>query len=378
MMSGRLACLVLLGCWSAAAVPANLAENQAQLEQLQRRIKNLQRDLRAELSQRDTLRAQLEQGERKIAALQHELGRTRSKLRTRNRDLQALRRRTAVQRQNLARNRDRLVTLVRANYMSGRHEPLKLLLNQRDPGAVGRMFTYYEYIADARRAQLARITADIDALARSESEVVAAQRELRGLAAAQSEQRDRLQAQRKKRHALLAKLDSQIAGDDEKLRRLRADAERLRTLLQRLQRELADIPAGSSGFAAMRGRLALPVQAPIKARYGQPRSVPGTYWRGLFFHAKTGTPVRAIYHGRVVYADWLRGFGLLLIIDHGQGYMSLYSHNQEVLKGVGSTVSAGETVALVGDSGGLAQSGLYFELRHNGSPDDPLRWCKLR
>ena len=218
---------------------------------------DLQQDLRAELGQRDSVRAELERGERKIADLQRELGRTRAELRSRNRDLQALRQRAAVQRQDLARNRDRLVTLVRAHYMSGRHEPLKLLLNQRDPAAVGRMFTYYEYIADARRARLARITADIDALARSETEVVAAQRELQGLAAAQSERRDRLQAERKKRHALLAKLDAQIAGDDEKLRRLRADAEHLRTLLQRLQRELADIARapGTPGAGTDQGAL---------------------------------------------------------------------------------------------------------------------------
>ena len=370
--------LVALCCWTGAAMPGNVEQNQAQLDRLQRRIKDLQQNLKTELNQRDALEAQLERGEQAIAVLHREISQTRTELRERNRRLQALQQRAAAQRRDLAQQRQQLVQLVRAKYMSGRHEPLKLLLNQQDPAAIGRMFTYYEYFSQARARRLAQIEADMAALDRSKAELRAAQQELQGLAAAQTERRGRLETQRAQRRLLLAKFNTRIAGDDEKLRRLRADAEHLRKLLDRLQRELADMPSNAAGFQNMRGRMALPVQAAIRARFGQPRAVPGTYWRGLFFRAAAGTPVRAIHRGRVVYADWLRGFGLLLIIDHGQGYMSLYSHNQEVMKGVGATVATGETVALVGDSGGLAQSGLYFELRHNGTPQDPLRWCKLR
>jgi len=373
MMRSRLLARCALLLWGGSLFAAT--PDPAQLEQLQQRIRQLQHELKAEVSERDSLRTKLEQEERTIAALYRDLGATHRGLQRRGKRLKTLRAEAAVQKKALAQQRDQLAQLLRAKYMSGRYEPIKLLLNQRDPAAVGRMFTYYKYVARARSERLATLNSALAELARTEAEVSREQRELERLAATQTKRRSKLEAQRRQRQTLLAKLDTRIASGDQELRRVQADATHLASLLRKLQQQLADIPSQGAGFSAMRGRLPLPVSAPIQARFGQARRVAGTYWRGLLFRAKAGTPVRSIYRGRVVYADWLRGFGLLLIIDHGQGYMSLYSHNQELLKGVGAPVVGGETVALVGDSGGLAETGLYFELRHNGIPNDPLLWC---
>ncbi len=357
---------------------SQLTENEQKLKILQSRINRLQQELKQEIGQRDSVRNVLEREERDILSIQRVLSETAARLSKQKQQLNGLRATAAKLRTDLQSQHQRLSLLVKAKFMAGPQEPLRLLLNQQDPAAVDRTFAYYSYIARARNEQFMRINTDLAALRQAEQDLAQGQRELQALLEAQKERQAELTTRRGQRQQLLIKLERQIRSDDRELRRLQGNAKHLANLLSKLKTQLMDLPAPGPGFAAAQGHLALPVAAPIQARFGQPRAVPGTTWRGLMFRASAGTPVNAIFDGRVVYADWFRGFGLLLIIDHGQGYMSLYSHNQELLKGVGAAVGRGEKVALVGDTGGLAQAGLYFELRHNGTPRDPLQWCKLR
>jgi septal ring factor EnvC (AmiA/AmiB activator) len=189
-----------------------------------------------------------------------------------------------------------------------------------------------------------------------------------------------LQQSRRERNQLLAELNRDIQNTELRLAQLKEDEQSLQELVKRLGRALAKIPSprGSVRFAQLKGRLSLPAAGAITAHFGTPRHVGQLKWQGIVINAANGTDVKAVAPGRVVFADWLRGFGLLIILDHGDGYMSLYGYNQDLHKNVGDAVSAGEVIATVGNNGNHNQSGLYFELRHLGTPINPLHWCKSR
>jgi septal ring factor EnvC (AmiA/AmiB activator) len=197
----------------------------------------------------------------------------------------------------------------------------------------------------------------------------------------QRSQRDALETSRRERGELLADLNRDIHNTKQRLSQLKEDEQSLQELVKRLRRALAEIPSPrgpGKSFAQLKGRLRLPAEGAIAARFGMPRQVGQLKWQGILIDAPDGADVNAVAAGRVVFADWLRGFGLLLIIDHGDGYMSLYGYNQGLHKNVGDSVKAGELIATVGNSGSHSQSGLYFEIRHQGSPVDPLLWCKVK
>jgi septal ring factor EnvC (AmiA/AmiB activator) len=180
---------------------------------------------------------------------------------------------------------------------------------------------------------------------------------------------------------LLAALEREIGAKDRRLKALVEDEARLQRVLATLRRALADLPRGFDAekpFPTQRGHLPWPASGSVKAAFGARRGVGELKWNGILIAAPEGRAVHAVHRGRVAFADWLRGFGLLMIVDHGDGYMSLYGHNQHLLKEVGEWVEAGEAVASVGASGGRAESGLYFEIRHDGRPVDPVRWLARR
>jgi murein hydrolase activator len=225
--------------------------------------------------------------------------------------------------------------------------------------------------------------------------------ELNAIAVEQEAQRRRLEQEKQARAKVLTKISRDIQRQRREIGTLKRDENRLTQLIERLNRIIARTPApraprstaqaprlrndrlpakttDAGPFEDLKGRLALPVRGELANRYGSPRSDGGLTWRGLFIAAKAGEEVRAVAPGRVVFADWLRGFGNLLILDHGDGYMSLYGYNETLYKQVGQTIAGGDVVAAVGNSGGSADSGLYFELRHQGKPFDPLTWVNVR
>jgi septal ring factor EnvC (AmiA/AmiB activator) len=260
-------------------------------------------------------------------------------------------------------------------YRAGRQSRMKLLLNQDDPARLGRMLAYYDYLNEA---QVSKIFGLRQAMAELERMQQPINRELLRIQQVQSEQRevlDQLGAQRLKREQLLVQLTGQISSEEAQLKELERNRKDLESLIERLSDALADIPAdlgNRTGVASRKGRLPMPLKGPVKHAFGQTRAG-SMRWQGWLIGAAPGTEATAVAYGRVAFADWLRGYGLLLIIDHGQGYLSLYAHNESLLQEAGAWVEAGERISVVGDNPGNEQ-GLYFELRRNGKAVDPAAW----
>jgi len=237
--------------------------------------------------------------------------------------------------------------------------------------------TYYGYLSRQRSATIANVS---NALARLEEITAQIGRELEKLSSLESAAADKLEDiadMRAERADLLARIDDDIRSKDQKIERLQAQAEELTELVQALARVLPQMPVmDAEPFAGQADSLAWPASGPVLKNYGDSRAEGRLRWKGVLLGAPSGSTVRAVYTGRVVFSDWLDGMGLLTIIDHGDGYMSLYGHNQDLLKEVGEWVGSGDAIAHVGDSGGQAAAGLYFEIRKNGEPVDPRRWIR--
>ena len=268
-----------------------------------------------------------------------------------------------------------LARQVRAAYRSGQHSRTQLVLNQDDPTRISRMLAYYDYI---NRAQVEKISGLREALTRLESLQNGIDTELAKLSELQTEQEQslaELTGQRTSRSLLLQEISGKIDSREAALRELEANRRDLESLIERLADVLGDIPENldsQAGIAGQKGRLPMPVRGPVRHAFGQDRSA-GLDWQGWLIGAEPGTEVRAVAYGRVAFADWLRGYGLLLIIDHGDGYMTLYGHNESLLRDAGEWIEAGSAISVVGSNPGNTQ-GAYFELRRNGKAVDPAAW----
>lgn len=362
---------------AASSVPAVAADKdpEKELRQVRERIEDLQRSVRRDTDRRDALAAQLRDAEDKVRGARSRLRDVRRRLAESDARLEALTGERERHEQALSEQRTALASQLRAAYMGGQEEQLKLLLSQEDPAAFGRMMVYYSYLGRARAGRIAEIRALV---AKLEEALAAENAERERLASLESDSRRELagvDAARAERTKALRAVNAQIRSQSDSIAKLKREASALEKLLADLRRAMRDLPpAGGQAFEKVRGRLAWPVPGKISARYGQPRGG-GLKWNGVMIDAGRGTEVRALYDGRVAYADWLPGMGLLLIIDHG-GYMSLYAHNEQLFKSAGDRVEGGEVVATVGDSGGRSQPGLYLEIRRGAQPVDPVPWFR--
>ena len=354
-------------------------DRAAQLDKLRSRIEQLQRELNDTRGRRDTAREELHAQEQRIDKLLRALREIDGRLQQHNRTLGDLQRRAQRERAHLKEQYLALESQIRAAHAIGQQPYLKLLLNQEDPAAATRVLTYYRYFNDARLARISGIRVSLARIETLEEEIRVAARDLTGLREAQERERGALEDTRQRRAELLAGLNRQVAGQTQEIERLRADEQRLERLVRELKTVLPEsnipFPTGKERFGSLKGKLPLPVSGHIGARFGQPKGFGDMTWRGLFISGKEGQNVHSVSRGRVVYADWLKGFGLLLILDHGDGYMTLYGHNQTLFRRAGDWVEAGQPVAAVGNTGDAPGTGVYFEIRHNGIPNDPLQWC---
>ena len=363
----------------AAGAAAETGREQERLEQVRRRIGELRDSLTGARDQHSRLRDELRASEVEIGGISRALKELAGKQREKAAELARLQERRKAADAALDGQRDALERQLVAAYMMGRESQMKLIFNQQDPAELGRMLTYYEYLNRARIERIGDIRtglAEIEALERSITEEQAA---LDALHAERSQQMKSLDASRQSRRQTLAKLEGEIKSQEQQLSTLLQDERTLSELVDRLRETLRDLPVDlpdGAPFASLKGKLPWPVQGKLAARFGSSRQVERLTWRGVLIDAAEGTEVRAVYNGRVAFADWMRGFGLLVIVDHGGGYMSLYGHNQSLYKEVGDIVRKGETIATVGNSGGRGKPGLYFEIRHNGVPDNPVLWCQ--
>lgn len=377
-------------CLAATANVAH-ASQQEELENLRNRIAAVQREMDKTSESKSEAADALRESERAIsnsnrklaqlAAQQHSADKKLGKLQTQHEKINA----------DMAGQQLLLGKLLYQQYLGGKQEYLKLLLNNQDPDQVARDLTYYQYIARSRANWLATLRENLAALDQVSIATREQRSELESLRAQQSAQKATLQKEQRARKSMLVKISQQLRRQRREINRLQRDESRLARLVEKLTQMLAEPKSKSlfrndnlpddrfdgNPFDQLRGRLALPVKGVITNRFGTPRDST-VDWKGLFIRTSSGQTVKAIAAGRVVFADWLRGFGNLLIIDHGKGYMSLYGNNETLYKQVGDVLNGGDIIAAVGNTGGNEDFGLYFELRHQSKPLDPMKWMATK
>ena len=263
---------------------------------------------------------------------------------------------------------------LRAAYSTGNHDYLKLLLNQQDSGNIQRNITYYQYLNTAKMAEIDTFKATINELKNIEVNYNQENEKLSLLASQQNQQKSALEKSKKERKSNLKLLSKELLNNQQKLEQLVAEEENLVRALNQLA-QMAQVEINLNGLGQLKRQLAWPVSGKISHNFGT-RKQGYLKWKGVLLNAQEGKQVKAIHNGTVLFSDWLKGYGLVTVIDHGKGYMSLYGHNQALLKSVGDRVETGEPIALVGQSGGQSQSGLYFEIRYKGKAVNPKKWCK--
>lgn len=359
------------------------AGSEQDLAAIRKRIGTLEQDLAMAAKERPTARKALQQAETAEAGVQQGLRDLRQKIAVRRGDEARLRTEIGLAETRIAAERSALAAQLRLAWMSGRQEWLRVVLSQEDPAQLSRHMVHYGYITRERGALLQRLQLQAEALQSSTAALARELDELTALETRQTERARELTALRQVRRQALTTIERDLGSKQRKLAELRSNARRLQDLLARLERERRAAerqprPAPEPAPAPAKGPQVrnLPLRGRMLSRFGQPRADGLLRWEGLLLGAPAGTEVRAVQAGRVIYADWLQGMGLLLVLDHGNGYMSLYGHNQDLLKKVGDRVRQGDTISRVGDSGGQSTPGLYFEMRRHGKPIDPKRWVR--
>jgi len=368
--------IFLLLALTAAAENDELAQvKEQELEEVRERISSLKQSMDAASSQRDKVTGDLQAAEVSIAEKRsrlRDLERERAFTEKRRSELD---RKVTDNEAELDREIEQLGRQLRAAYMSGDQERLKLLLNQQDPATLGRLMVYYRYLNDYRSSNIDTVSDRIRELALLRSQVAAEEARLSEIAKTRYAELSRLNNAQEQRQALLTTLRARISNEGQEIDHLAAQEKDLARLIAELTSILSDYPISSENpFSEHKGRLTWPVAGNLLHDFGQPRVGGGLRWNGVVLAAPRGREVRAVYHGRVAFSDWLAGLGLLVIIDHGDGYMTLYGYNESLMKNAGDWVAPGDVIATVGDSGGQQRAGLYFEIRKGTQPVNPRHW----
>ncbi len=405
---------LLFACLLSPVMADQRAETQQQLDAAQKDVAELKKLLEAIQKEKSGVQGELKKTESEMGQLEKQVKGLQQELNKSNEELKRL----DTEKKKLQQSRleqQRLIGIqARAAYQGGQQEYLKLLLNQQNPEKFSRTLTYYDYLSQARLEQLATFNETLRQLANVEQDIANQQNQLNEQKSALDGRREQLAEARKERQLALAKLNKDLSARDQKLKARQQEQAQLGTVLKTIEATLArqareaaearklelaaeqarlkgdkaspgaDGPLVSSSgatyggnFASARGKLPWPVNGRLAARFGTARGGDErTKWDGVLISAGAGSQVHAVHGGRVVFADWLRGAGLLVILDHGNGYLSLYGHNQSLLKDAGQIVKAGEAIATVGTSGGQNTPALYFAIRQQGRPSDPAQWCR--
>jgi len=377
--------LAVLGAWvpvadAQGASKATPAQKEAELKKVNARIEKVRKAVNEDIEKRDRLSAELRDAELGVQSARRQLEELRLQRIASDARRDELEREQAERERQLAAERGALAGELRAAYVNGREEQLKMLLNQQDPASFGRMLAYYGYFGRARAERIAGITAQLERLAALKEEIAAETERLAELEARQEQEVAALKKAQSRRSSAVASIETQIKSRGGEIKRLQSQARSLEKLIAELRKALESVPvAKKAPFEPLRGKLPWPVQqGKVLARYGQPRAGGSLRWQGMLIGTDRGARVRAPFEGRVVYADWLPGMGLMLVLDHGGGYLSLYGHNEEVFRKVGDAVAAGDVIGSVGDSGGHNQPALYFEVRRGREPVNPENWLQRR
>ena len=348
---------------------------ERELERVRERISELKGRMDDRAAERDRITADLQAAEVLISEQRIQLAELeRQKTFSENR-ITEIEAQVRAREAELGRETDLLAAQVRAAYTNGRQERIKLLLNQHDPSSLGRMMAYYRYLSEHRGQNIDTVNKHLAGLASLHSEAASERDRLAALASARQTELARLDRAQGQRRDLLVSLKARMQEEGAEIERLAAEEKDLTRLIAELTSILSDYPITSEApFTELKGGLTWPVAGTLLHDFGQPRAGGTLKWNGVVLAAPRGREVRAIYHGRVVFADWLAGLGLLVIVDHGEGYMTLYGYNETTLKSAGDWVAPGDVIATVGDSGGQSRASLYFEIRQGTKPIDPRGW----
>lgn len=371
-----LALTLLFAAGSLFGATPDRDETEAALQDITERLNDLNAWLGSAERKRARIQRDIQASDEAVAGVSRKVDAAARALQAARAELESLRREQAELEQRRTEQAQRIGTHLSSAYRMSGEDFVKLLLNQQSPDTLDRMIRYHRYFSEARLASLDDYRNTLDELAanreRVERQAAAAEQEQENLQHQQAE----LVAKRDERRALLKELAAETEDREAERKRLIEDQERLASLLAEIKRRSQSLDGRA--FAERKGSLPWPLSGRVLNAFGQPRADSRLIWHGLMMSADEGDPVQAVFRGRVVFADWLRGFGLLTIVDHGSGYMTLYGHADVLTKTVGDWVESGEVIARAGRSGGLGTTGLYFEVRHEGQATDPIVWLGKR
>ena len=372
-------CIALWAGLTAAAwaqSPDTLDQTSEQIEALRAEITVIQARLASQESERDALQDALREAEVQIGELDRQLGALGQERRALQQELNALDAEGEQLRQAQRQRTDTIDTSIQQLWLLQQGGGFRVWLGDQNPQDVARNLAYFQTLIEAQQQMIADYGLGLEAIAENRSRIAQAETALREQASATEVTKTTLTDQRATRQATLAQISQQVQDDQQRLNVLQRDQARLNDLLGELEAVAAAAPPEPRmPFADAQGTLVMPVVGTLKNRYGARRNA-DIRWRGWLIAADQGEPVRAVHGGDIIYADWLRGQGLLMVVDHGEGWLSLYAQNHSLLRGVGDRVSAGDIIAKAGASGGSETSGLYFEIRHRGEPVDPGEWIR--
>jgi len=371
-----LALALSFGLWAVPGQAQQQDVTPAQIEDLKERIEDIDEWLADAEEDRSELEQQLVATERRISELTRERQSLREKAAQQQQRLQELEQQEASLNKTLSRQREGLKQQIRSAWMEGDAPAVKVLLNEIDPDQIARTMTYYEYLSRNTVERLEAFQRSLQDLRQTQARVLVTRAELNDTESRLSKRQQELTASRQEREQTLTALKSEIQSRRSERDDLAEDRKRLEKLLQEVQQAIASIPSPneSQPFKALRNKLPWPVKGKVVSGFGD-RYADGKLRRnGMLIQTNVEAQVKAIHYGRVVFANWLRGFGLITIIDHGDGYMTLYGHSSSLFTSPGDWVAAGETIAVAGQTGGTESPAVYFEVRHNGKPDNPKRW----
>ena len=352
------------------------AQEQSDLESIQQQIKNKQAKIRQQLEAAKKLQDNLRDVELQIAKSAKELNKIEMSLAKNQQQLSVLRKQQKGYLTSLDQQKAVLAKQIRSAYMTGNYDFAKMLLNQQDAANFERTITYYQYLNKARKSQIDSFNLLVKDLQKVNAKLIDNQSELEHLRGKQLEQQQALKANQTEREETLKAMQNAIESEEVKIAQLQINEKNLLEALTRAQQQVDKQDVTLTGLSALRGRLLMPAEGNLRKMFGRFRQGQ-IKWKGVVINGTAGDSVVAIHHAKVLYSDWLRGFGLVTVLDHGDGFMSLYGHNQALLKQAGEVVQAGEAIALLGQSGGQSRPNLYFEIRHKGRPINPVNWLKL-
>lgn len=366
-------------CLTTPAMAETKSAKQKQLDTLLQEIEKLKKSIDVKEDSKSQYVKQLRDIERSIGKLSQRISKISRQISNKKSELKALRATRLKHQRQLSRENTYLAEQVYTAFTLGKQEKVKLLFSQQDPQVLQRNLVYYQYFSNARVELIEGVQRNIDKIIETERLIGEARAALEKSQQELNTQKAKLDQDRNKRQTIISSLDKQLKQQGGELSKLEDEAVQLQQLIDSIQ-ELFDAAPEEEitrqAFAELRGELAWPVEGKLRKLFGRKKPLSNLPWQGVIIEAPGGRYVRAVSHGRVAFADWLRGFGNLVIIDHGNAYLSLYGHNESLFKEAGEWVEAGDVIASTGDSGGQAKTGLYFEIRRNGKPQNPTRWCR--